>query len=314
MFFKIFHSQAKSLRPQTNLNRFMYYIIYGFLYILSLLPLKVLYLLSDFAYFIIYRLAGYRKEVVLQNLSIAFPEKTEEEKLKIAKQFYLNFTDTFIELIKLISASESFMKKHFTGDFSIFDDLYARGKKCQVHLGHNFNWELANIAMPLYTKFPLLAVYMPINNKAVDRVFKKIRSRTGSIMLPATKMSTAILPYLKQQYLLALVADQNPGIPSNGYWLNFFGRLTPFVKGPEKGARANGTAVVFARFTKTKRGYYTAHFELASEDPNSLPEGGITGIYIKYLERVIRTHPEMWLWSHRRWKHEYKPEYGPVIS
>jgi len=292
----------------------MYYFVYGLLYLLSLLPLKVLYLFSDFAYFIIYYIAGYRKKIVLKNLSIAFPKKTEKERVKIAKKFYRNFTDNFIETIKLISAAENFIRKHYIGNMQIFSDLYVQGKKCQIHLGHNFNWEIANLGMPLLTPYTLLTVYMPINNQTMDRLFKKIRSKTGAVLLPATKMQIAMLPWRDKQYMLALVADQNPGVPSKAYWLNFFGRPTPFVTGPEKGARANNAAVVFLHFTKKKRGYYEAHTELATLDPNALSPTELTKNYIQYLEKVITTNPEMWLWSHRRWKHEWKPEYGPVIA
>jgi len=292
----------------------MYYFVYGPLYLLSLLPLKILHLFSDFAYSIIYHIAGYRKKIVLKNLSIAFPEKTEKERIEIAKKFYRNFTDNFIETIKLLSAGQNFIKKHYTGNMQIFSDLYAQGKKCQIHLGHNFNWEIANLGMPLLTPYTLLTVYMPINNKTIDRLFIKIRSKTGAVLLPATKMQTAMLPWRDKQYMLALVADQNPGVPSKGYWLNFFGRPTPFVTGPEKGARANNAAVVFLHFTKKKRGYYEAHAELATSDPNTLVPTQLTKNYIQYLEKVIKANPEIWLWSHRRWKHEWKPEYGPVIA
>jgi KDO2-lipid IV(A) lauroyltransferase len=291
----------------------MYYVVYGVLYLLSLLPLRVLYLISDFTYFIIYHLASYRKKVVLNNLTIAFPEKTEKEREQIAKKFYKNFTDNFIETVKFISAGKKFLRKHYVCDTSLFEELYRQGKRCQTHLGHNFNWELANLAMAFSTPYTLLSVYMPINDKAMDRLFKKIRSKTGAILLPATKMKTAMLPWRDKQYLLALVADQNPGVPSKGYWLNFFNRPTPFVTGPEKGAKANDSAVIFIHFTKKKRGYYEAHPELATVDPKALPEKELTRLYIQYLERVIKAHPEMWLWSHRRWKHEWKPEYGDVI-
>lgn len=248
------------------------------------------------------------------NLSIAFPEKTRKDIEKIARKFYRNFTDNFIETIKFISAGRSFIRKHYTCDTTVFDELYQKGKKCQVHLGHNFNWEIANLAMAFYTPYTLLSVYMPINNKIIDRLFRKIRSKTGAVLLPATEMRTAILPWRDKKYLLALVADQNPGIPSKAYWLNFFGRPTPFVTGPEKGARANDTAVVFIHFTKRKRGYYEAHPEFAVLEPQNLPETEITKNYIQYLERVIKANPDMWLWSHRRWKHEWKPEYGKIIA
>src|SRR5579875_969230 len=141
----------------------MYYLVYVPLYVLSLLPLKILYLFSDFAYFIIYYVVGYRKKIVLDNLTIVFPEKTEKEKIIIAKKFYRNFTDTFIETIKLLSANDNFIKKHCTGDESVFLELHKEGKKCQIHLGHNFNWEIANLAFPLHTPFDVLTVYMPIS-------------------------------------------------------------------------------------------------------------------------------------------------------
>lgn len=291
----------------------MYYLLYGLFWILSLLPMPVLYLFSDLVYGLLYHVAGYRKGVVLHNLAIAFPEKTEAERRKIARQFYRNLTDTFIETIKLITAGEGFIRRRYTGDYGPLNALEKKGKRCQVHLGHNFNWEYANLGTPLYSPYLFLAIYMPINNKPVDRLFRKIRSRTGAVLVPATRMSTAFAPYRNLTYLMALVADQNPGIPSRAYWVNFFGRPTPFVKGPEKGARTNDAAVLFANLTKRKRGFYEVHFELATEDPRSLPEGELTKRYIRYLENVIRSHPEMWLWSHRRWKHEWKEEYGPVL-
>jgi KDO2-lipid IV(A) lauroyltransferase len=292
----------------------MYYLLFGVLYLLSLLPLRVLYLLSDFAYFIIYYVAGYRKKVVLQNLTIAFPEKSEEEKIKISKKFYRNFTDNFIETLKFLSAGNNFFKRHYTGNVELFTPLFEQGKKCQVHLGHNFNWELANMAMPLLTPFQLLTVYMPIENKAVDRLFIHLRSRTGAILLPATRMSRAFMPYRNQQYMIALVADQSAANMLNAYWVEFFGKPTPFVKGPEKNARANNAVVVFCYFTKKKRGYYQAHFTVAEMEPAKLPDGALTKKYVSYLEDVVRNSPEMWLWSHRRWKHEWKPEYGPVLK
>src|SRR5258708_2681897 len=119
----------------------MYYFFYGFLYLVSLLPMRVLYGLSDVFYLIIYHGLGYRKKVVMDNLEKAFPEKTPAERLRIAKKFYHNFIDSFIEVVKLVSASEAFLHRRFTVDRSALDEVYATGKSCQLHLGHTFNWE-----------------------------------------------------------------------------------------------------------------------------------------------------------------------------
>ena len=274
-----------------------------------------MYVLSDLAYFFIYYVVGYRKEVVFYNLSIAFPEKSEKERKAIAKKFYKNFTDSFIETIKLFSADASFIKKHFTGDFSVLDSLYKKGvPKIQLHSGHFFNWEYANVSTPLHLHYKLITVYMPLSNKTFDRIFMKMRAKTGAVLLPATNMRNAIIPYRNEKLAIALVADQNAGVPEKAFWFNFFTKPAPFVKGPENGARRGNVPVVFSYFSKQKRGYYTIHFHLTCENPASTKPGQLTKQYVSYLEEIIRRQPDMWLWSHRRWKYDWKPAYGEIIA
>jgi KDO2-lipid IV(A) lauroyltransferase len=274
----------------------------------------LLYLLGDFFFVLIYYVFGYRKKVVLNNLAIAFPDRTEAERKKIARRFYRNFTDTFIETIKLFSAGVRFMDRHFVADYSAFDKLFAEGRRCQVHLGHNFNWELASLTTTAHLKLPMLGVYMPLGSKVFDRIFIKLRKKTGAVLLPATDMKKSMMGWRDKPYVMGLVADQSPAGPTSGYWVNFFGRPTPFVMGPEKGARANNLAVVFASFVKIRRGYYRGEFTLAEENPGQLEVGELTKKYAVFLEKTISANPDMWLWSHRRWKWEWKPEYGPVLD
>ncbi len=292
----------------------MYYLIYGFLYLISLLPLPVLFLLSDAAFFIIYHCFGYRKQVVLQNLSLAFPTKTAAEKEKIAKAFYKNFCDTFIETVKFISADEKFFKKHFVADYSVVEQLYKQGKSVQLHMGHNFNWELANLSFPFYVQHKTLVVYAPLQSKAFNRLLLKIRTRMGSYLISSLNMRAEILPHRNTQYIIALIADQLPVDPSKEYWVKFFNQPTAFFKGPEKMARLNNFPVVFCYFTKKKRGHYLGHAELATNTPRELGDGELTKLYAKRIETLMTKNPEMWLWSHRRWKREWKPEYSPVME
>lgn len=292
----------------------MYYLVYGSFYAISLLPLRILYFFSDFIFFLIYYVIGYRKKIVFSNLLQAFPEKTEQERKKIAKKFYRNFTDTFIETIKMISASESYILKRVQGNWEVINRYYDSGRSIQLLLGHNFNWEWANVTTAKNLKYLFLGVYMPLNSKIMDRLMYKLRAKNGTKLLPATKMQEAMLPYRDLQYVLALVADQNPGRPAHAWWFNFFGKPVPFVKGPEKGAKAKNTIVIFAFIHKLGRGHYEMVFFVAEENPAALPEKELTGRYVRYLENVIREYPEMWLWSHRRWKYEWKPEYGKIIE
>ena len=274
--------------------------------------MPVLYMFSDLIHFLIYRVVGYRMDVVMQNLEIAFPEKSVPERKAIARKFYRNLIDTFVEMIKMISASDSFLQKRFSGNWELLNECYRTGRAAHVHMGHTFNWEWGNYIASTKLLYKFIGVYMPIKNKAMDRLFLKIRSRGGTILIPATPTKDFISsfhPHRTSQYLIGLAADQSPGDPSRAYWLNFFGKPTAFVTGPEKGARARNLPVFFCYITKPKRGHYHIVFTLAEENPMHLKDGELTVRFARYLEEVIRRLPDMWLWSHRRWKREWKEEY-----
>lgn len=292
----------------------MYYVVYGLLWLLSLLPLRLLYVLSDALYGLVFYIIKYRKKVVMDNLMIAFPEKTEQERTKIAKQFYHNLIDTFVETIKMLSSSKKMILKRSDANWEVVNEVEKLGKSIQLHIGHNFNWEWGNAIASEKVNLPIVVVYMPLSSKIFEKLFYRLRSRYGSNLVRATHMREDFLPFRKKRYALGLVADQNPGHPGNAYWFKFFGRATPFIKGPAKNAIVNDTAVVFAYIHKPKRGHYRGVISVATTDPRSLTEEELTRQFVRYLENVIRQHPEMWLWSHRRWKHQWKPEYGPVLE
>lgn len=288
----------------------MYYIVYGIFYLLSLLPWFVLYALADLIYAILYYIVSYRKKVVFDNLRIAFPEKSQEELVVIAKKFYHNFVDNFIETLKFLSASKKDLLKRLEYDGTLLEKLYDSGKNVQLHAMHNFSWEAANLCVAAGIRYPFVVVYMPISNKAIDRLFINLRSRFGTHLVPATDFRNSFRKYSRGRYALILVADQNPGSPNNAYWLPFFGKLTPFITGPEKGARLHNTAVVFSEFHKVKRGYYKLEFTLYTENPRELPEGQMTRDFVKFMEDCLRRRPDNFLWSHRRWKWEYFDKYA----
>src|ERR1700731_3775169 len=156
------------------MDKALYYLVYGFLYLLSLLPMRVLYFLSDGIYLLVYHVIGYRRKVVMGNLQIAFPEKTEKQKIEIAKKFYHNFIDSFIEVIKMVSARDSFFMKRYTVETEALNQLYATGKSCQLHLGHTFNWECGQIVLTKLTPYRLLVVYQPISNPVFEKIFYQL--------------------------------------------------------------------------------------------------------------------------------------------
>lgn len=284
----------------------MYFIFYSFFYLISLLPWRVLYIISDFISFILQRVLKYRVDVVRHNLEIAFPNKTINERQQIANDFYEQLTDSFIETIKLLSISDKTFEKRYTSNVEVLNNLYKTGQSVQVMAGHFFNWEFANWGIAKYSKYPFLVVYMPLSNKYFDKLILTMRSRYGSILIPATNFRNQFRDHAaKGPYSLALAADQNPGNPLSAYWVPFFGQLTPFVKGPEKGAKLNNTAQVFAHFYRIKRGYYHTSFEVMTTSPNYFKDGHLTALYVKVLEEKIKANPSNYLWSHRRWRYTF---------
>lgn len=292
----------------------MYYLVYSILWLLSLLPLRVLHFLSDCFYVLVFYVFKYRKEVVIKNMKQAYPLKSDEEINRLAKQFYHVFIDSLIESIKLFSTGKKFLDKHVTMDVSVLHHLADENKSCQMHACHQFNWEYLNLALVYRMKQPLVAVYMPIKAKALNKIFYNLRTRYGTVMLPATEMKNKFTAWRNQLHVLTLVADQNPGNPNNAYWLEFFNKPTPFIKGPERYARDKACPVVLTYSRILKRGYYSMHFELLTEDASQLGEGELTKIYVKRITEIINEQPHNWLWSHRRWKFEWKEEYGSIIN
>ncbi len=286
----------------------MYSIVSGLFYLLSRLPWWLLYLIGDGIYVLLYYVFGYRKKVVAANLLIAFPEKTAAERKQIEKKFYHNFVDTFIETIKLFSVSEEEMRKRVSCNIEVVNELYESGQNVQIVTGHYFNWEVANLGVALTCRYPFVVVYMPLANKTFDKLIHRLRTRFGTLLVPATEFRNNFQQYAKNRYALILVADQNPGNPGKAYWTNFFTKPAPFVRGPEKGAKMNNTAIVYAHFYKVRRGYYQIDMELVTTTPHDYADGELTKLLVRKVEDSVRKIPENYLWSHRRWKHSDQAE------
>lgn len=292
----------------------MYYFVYGLLYLMSLLPWWLLYIISDGIYLLVYYVIRYRRDIVLANLQIAFPVKTKTEHIKISKQFYHNLIDNFVEMIKLLSITKKQLDKRFITNIEVVNDLFKTGKNVQIHSGHFFNWEFAHLATSANLQQPFLGVYLPVKNKAVNRILLKLRSRFGAILIPATKFRSQFHKYGKQTYALGFIADQNAGHTGQAFWAHFFNKLTPFVKGPEKGAQSLNCSVVFCNFYNIKRGYFRMEFSLLTTNPKEMKEGEITKRFISFLEDCIREHPSNYLWSHRRWKWQFdEKKHGHLV-
>jgi len=283
-----------------------FYIFYAFAWLISLLPLPILYVISDIFYFFIYIIFGYRKKIVRKNLKNAFPEKSKKELLKIEKKFYHHLIDIFIETIKIMHISDKEIKRRNKFiNIDIAKDLFKTGKAVIGVVGHYNNWEWFN-NMQLYSKHQGLAIFKPINNKRFEKFMNKIREKYGALAVPMHETLRKLIQLRKEGILpfSLMVADQSPVKEEINYWTRFLNQDTPVYLGVEKIAKKFDYAVVFMKMRKVKRGYYETEIVLITDKPKETKDFEITERHVALLENLIKEQPEYWIWSHRRWKHK----------
>ena len=279
------------------------------------LPLGVLYVLSDIAAVVLHRVVRYRLGVVRHNLATSFPEKSKRELRRIESRFYHNFTDNFIETLKLLHISDKEMsgRMDFAGT-EIIDDLMARGRSIVVYFGHFINWEWAP-SISLHTRLKqsdgiiFAQIYRPLRSATFDTLMLEIRSRFGSESIDK-KTSLRRLLMLRKSGTISItgfMSDQHPSHGDPGYITTLMGHPTAIITGTETLARKLDMSVIYWDMEKVSRGHYRITTRLIAENPNDLPEGEITSMYSKMLETTIKRDPSIWLWSHKRWKHKVTP-------
>lgn len=278
-----------------------------FLYLLSLLPFRVLYWFSNLLFIILFYLVRYRRKITQQNLLNVFPEKSLAERAQIERRFYAYLADLMVEAVKLISISERELKKHFKlNNPELLDTFFSRQKSVLGALGHYGNWEMSAQILGFSTEKKKLFIYKPLENETFDAFMRKLRSRFGSMPV-AMKATLRTLVSLKNEpKLTVFVADQTPVREETQYFTQFLNQPTAVFLGIEKMAKMTNDPVIFCDIRVVKRGYYSCTFVPLINEPKQCAEHEITDVHVRYLEKVIREEPAYWLWSHKRWK--FKPE------
>lgn len=275
-----------------------------FFQLISKLPLGILYIFSDFLYLIARYVIRYRIKVIDENLQYAFPEKTERERKTLRNRFYRNFTDSIAEMIKSISISEKELSKRFViTNQEILDQEVQNGKSVLLLAGHFFNWELGLQRAALLSKVPSEGVYLRINNPFFNKLMYQIRTRFGNTITEKQEFRDTVQTLNQKHRVVQLAADQRPGNRSKKYQRDFLNRPAFFFEGAETIAKGMDLPVYFGEITKLGRGKYKAVYELIARGPyDEHQEHSITDAFCKRLEENIRLQPDLYLWSHKRWK------------
>ncbi|MBR1933070.1 MAG: lysophospholipid acyltransferase family protein [Prevotella sp.] len=284
----------------------MYKLLYYTWYVLSLLPLRVHYVLADAIYLILYKVVGYRTKIVRSNLKSSFPEKTGEELRQIERRFYHQLCDYFVETVKMMTMSQEQMRRRlvFKGTETV-NQCVADGQSCAVYLGHLFNWEWIT-SLPLWVSPQAQCgqLYHALENPLFDRLLLSVRQRWGAECIALTDILRKTVEYRRKQVptVIGYIGDQVPHWNNIHHWCQFLNHDTPVMTGAERIAVKNNQALFFIDVQRVGRGHYEAEFKLITRQPKELKEYESVDIYFQMLEQTIRRQPELWLWSHNRWK------------
>ena len=289
-----------------------YYLLRGFVWLLSLLPFWALYGMADCFFLLVYYIIRYRRKVVRRNLSTSFPEKSEQEVKQIERRFYRWLCDYAVETMKLLTISDkALLRRMELRGAEQLEQCFDKGQDCAVILGHYCNWEwLADIQLT-FKRYPdalLGSIYHPLYNKAFDRLFIDIRSAHGGLCIAKQDILRELvrLNREKRHSVFAYVSDQSPRWHNIHLWLDFMNHDTPVFTGGERIMRKKDNAVFYLDMERPRRGKYVCTFKLVSQHAAQEPENEITKQFFKMLEQTIRRQPEFYLWTHNRWKRTHE--------
>lgn len=283
----------------------VYILLYPLLKLISLLPFRLLYVLSDFVYLIIYYVVGYRKKTVRHNLRLALPHLSDQERLKIEKASFRHLCDMFLEMIKTISISRKEIDSRFTYEnLEVYLNLEKKQKSIALMCAHYASYEWV-ISMNSKITFEGFAIYKKIANKYFDKLVRDIRSRFKATLITTKETIQTIEDNHRTKHLgvYGFASDQSPKANKVAHWGTFMEIETPIHTGAEMLAKKFDMNVIFLKVKKIKRGFYRASFEILTENASSVPDYQISDSFMKKVEEQILEAPEYYLWTHKRWKH-----------
>ncbi|TBX70327.1 lipid A biosynthesis acyltransferase [Flavobacterium silvisoli] len=284
----------------------VFILLYPILWLISILPFRLLYLLSDGIYVLVYYVIGYRKKVVRNNIAIALPHLSVAERHLIEKKFYHHLCDMFLEMIKTMTLSEKEMEKRFVfTNLELYRDLEKQKKSIAVMLAHYASYEWV-ISMNRHIAFEGFAIYKKIGNKYFDKLVRDIRSKFKATLITNKETIKTIEKNARINHygVYGFASDQSPQLSKTHHWAKFMGIETPVHTGAEMLAKRFDMNVIFLKTRKVKRGYYEATFEHLANDPKMVPNYEISDEFLRRVEKQILEAPEYYLWTHKRWKHK----------
>ena len=285
----------------------MYHLLSFFLKLLSYIPFGVLYVLSDCLFYPLYYIVRYRRKVVRKNLTESFPEKSEQEIKRIEQGFYRFFTDQVLESCKMMTISpEEITRRMKFANVEAANAVFRKGKSIALYMGHYGNWEwVPSIPLCLEKNVMAVQIYHKLSNENMDRLMLNNRERLGAISVEMRKTARFITDMVQNGKvgIVGFIADHSPRKKDARHFLSFLNHDAPVLTGTEKVIKHYDFEAWFLKVKRIKRGYYEAELVCLHENPKELPDFELTALYFQVLEKMIVSRPELYLWTHNRFKY-----------
>lgn len=283
----------------------VYYLVYAILWCISILPFPILYFLSDCVYFFLYKIIGYRRKTVRQNLKITLPHLSDKERLKIEKNFYHQLCDMFLEMAKTLTISEDEMKKRYQfKNIELVKEFEKKNKSIILMTPHYASWEWV-IILGKYIDFKGFGIYKKLSNPRFDKLVRDMRSKFDAELI-STKDTVKKIKHnqsIDLHGIYLFLSDQTPSLRKGLHWEYFLGHEVPVHMGAENLARDLDMNVLYLKVSKVKRGFYEAEFIPISDCVLQEEKYAITKRFLKLSEQQILEKPDYYFWTHKRWKH-----------
>ncbi len=249
---------------------------------------------------------GMRK-VAMANLAVAFPDRDEAWRRRVAVDSLRHVICIALEWIHLLHKPEDHLRLLAIPPEvrQAVQELRAKSASGQllVLTAHIGNWEHFGYTGYL-TGHDCAIVTASFSEPAIDRIAERLRhDGTRTVNIPSQGAAIGMLKAVKEQRDLGLLIDQNVSVRRGGVFLPFFGLDVPMTTMPASIALRSGLGVmVFGCIRQPDGTYLTEAYPLDKPAAECADEKELTSLIHRAYERLITRHPEQYLWSYRRWR------------
>ena len=287
------------------LQRIALELLWGFSRFMHIMPRWFRFGLFQPFIFVVFFTLRYRRRMVLQNLQCSFPDKSDREIRRIMRKFYGFLAEIVVDTISLAGVRPADKERYIVWENGDEHRERMAGRDWIAMATHYGCWEYF-LLWSWFAESECVGVYHPLKSKVFECYYRRLRNFSPHVKQVAMKDTVRHILRNRESaggMVIGLISDQSPRLVADTVWYDFLNRKTAFIEGSERIALKFHMPVYFCYTKRLRAGEYSIRFDEIYDGVEQVAENEITRRYVERLEMMIREQPELWLWSHNRWKH-----------